>query len=99
MTSIDDFVNAPTDHLKLYQNYPNPFNSQTTIGFDLPSASRVKLTVHNSLGEQVGILLDERRPAGFQEVNFDASSLGGGLYYYQIEAAHFQAFKKMILAR
>jgi hypothetical protein len=64
----------------------------------LPVASSVKLTVYNALGQQVSVLLDEHRAAGFQEVDFDASSLDGGLYYYQIETADFQISKKMMLA-
>ncbi len=102
MTSvITSTSNTPmsSEGYKLYQNYPNPFNSQTTIGFELPRAGKVKLTVYNSLGEQVAILMNEHRPTGIQEVNFDASSFGRGLYYYQLEAANFQAGKKMIIAR
>ena len=99
VTSIDDFVDAPTDHLKLYQNYPNPFNSQTMIGFELPKASNVRLAVYNAMGELEAVLLNEVRPSGFQEVNFEASNLGAGIHFYQIETPDFRAFHKMILSR
>lgn len=83
----------------LSQNYPNPFNPVTTIKFDLPKSSNVKLIVYNSLGQEVSILLNEMKEAGYYEAKFDASTLSSGVYYYRIEAANFVETKKMVVVK
>ncbi|MBI1804188.1 MAG: T9SS type A sorting domain-containing protein [Ignavibacteriae bacterium] len=71
----------------LYQNYPNPFNPTTTIEFDLPEDALVTLKVYNTLGQEVAELIhNEVMDAGNQEVEFDASTLSSGVYYYRIVA-------------
>jgi hypothetical protein len=91
----------------LLQNYPNPFNPATSILFDLPQDSRVKLEVFNAAGERVATLVDELRPAGRHSVNFDASNLSSGVYFYRIsavsvgaeKAGQFTAVRKMLLMK
>ncbi len=83
----------------LAQNYPNPFNPSTTISFALPQHANVKLVVYNSLGEEVAELVNREMNAGFQSVNFDASNLSSGLYFYRISAGNFVDVKKMILIK
>jgi hypothetical protein len=73
-----------TTKLGLYQNYPNPFNPNTTIKYELPRSSVVKLSVYDLLGREVSLLVNERRDAGFHEVKFDASGLSSGVYFYRL---------------
>jgi hypothetical protein len=69
----------------LQQNYPNPFNPTTKITYSLPQASQVKLMVYNILGQKVKQLVDGFRPAGDNEVEFNAENLSSGLYIYKLE--------------
>lgn len=70
----------------LEQNYPNPFNPSTTLRYSLPYNSNVKVAVYNSLGESVAILVNGQQTSGFYEINFDASNLTSGMYFYTLEA-------------
>jgi hypothetical protein len=81
------------------QNYPNPFNPSTTINFILPQPADVKLFIFNSLGEKVAELLNREMNAGFQSINFDASNLNSGLYFYRISTGNFVDVKKMMLIK
>jgi hypothetical protein len=71
----------------LEQNYPNPFNPETSIRYDLPVASNVRLTVFNPLGQEVARLVNEQEPAGSYQVKFNASTIPSGMYFYKLEAA------------
>jgi len=84
---------------KLYQNYPNPFNPSTTIKFSLPADSKVNINVYNSLGQLVEILEDKEMESGYHEINFDASKLPSGIYFYQLKTGSFTQTKKMILIK
>lgn len=70
----------------LNQNYPNPFNPSTNISFALPKAADVKLEVFNSVGRLVAILVHEHKQAGRYVLQFNASSLASGLYFYRLIA-------------
>ncbi|MDR3610900.1 MAG: endonuclease [Ignavibacteriaceae bacterium] len=83
----------------LDQNYPNPFNPVTTISYTIPSASNVKLSVYNSLGQQVMILENVYKSAGDYKFNFSADGLKSGIYFYKIEAGQFSQVRKMILLK
>jgi hypothetical protein len=84
----------------LAQNYPNPFNPATTISFDLPEDSRVRLEVFNALGQLTATLIgDEMRTAGGHTVEFDAAGLPSGVYFYRIHAGSFTAMQKMVLMK
>ncbi|MBN1638144.1 MAG: carboxypeptidase regulatory-like domain-containing protein [Ignavibacteriales bacterium] len=94
----EEFKNSPTEFY-LSQNYPNPFNPSTKISFNLPEASIVKLSVYNILGEQVALLKNAQMNAGVHTVDFNASHLSSGIYFYRIETEKFSETKKMILLK
>jgi hypothetical protein len=80
----------------LEQNYPNPFNPSTLISYRLPATSEVTLKVYNVLGKEIDTLVSEELPAGDHEIEFDASGLTSGIYYYQLKAGTFVQTNKMV---
>ncbi|MCW8849115.1 MAG: T9SS type A sorting domain-containing protein [Melioribacteraceae bacterium] len=84
------------DNFVLEQNYPNPFNSQTTISFTLSEKSIVTLTIYNSIGEKVKLLLNREMINGTHSILFDADLLANGIYYYKIQANGLSITKKMV---
>jgi len=98
VTGIEDENEIPKE-FSLAQNYPNPFNPSTKISWQLPVSSHVSLTIYDVLGYEVKTLVDEYKPAGNYEVEFNASSLASGIYFYKIQAGSFVETKKMILLR
>ncbi len=83
----------------LSQNYPNPFNPSTRIEFAVPKESRVRLEVYNMLGQKIATLVDEVRTAGNHAVQFDASGLASGLYFYKLSTNEVSFLKKMMLLK
>jgi hypothetical protein len=83
----------------LEQNYPNPFNPNTTIRYELPGASHVRLSVFDILGREVSVLVDEKRDAGVYEVRFDGSALASGMYVYRLKAGDFVQSRRFVLLR
>lgn len=94
----NDDSNIPNKY-SLAQNYPNPFNPNTSIRFSLPRASDVLLEIYNSIGQKIKTLVQGKMAAGWHEVNFDASQLASGIYYYRIHAGDFIQVKKMLLMK
>ena len=84
---------------ELAQNFPNPFNPSTNIRFSIPESGLVKLKVYNVMGEEVATLLNEQKNAGNYEVQFDASRLASGVYFYSIITDNFVSTKKMVLLK
>lgn len=84
---------------ELSQNYPNPFNPSTKISWQSPVGSHQIIKVYDVLGNEVKTLVNEYKPAGSYEVEFDASGLASGVYYYQLRAGEFMQTKKMVLVR
>lgn len=76
----------PAVSYQLWQNYPNPFNPRTRIEFSLPTPGKVKLAIHDLLGQEVGVLVDETLDAGFHARDFDAANLSSGIYFYRLVA-------------
>jgi len=85
----------------LSQNYPNPFNPETKIRFELPvgATRRVALTVFDALGRETTSLVNEFLKPGIYEINFNASYLTSGIYFYTLQAGEFTDTKKMILIK
>jgi hypothetical protein len=83
----------------LEQNYPNPFNPNTTIQYELPNASEVRLTVFNVLGQEAVTLVNETKPAGIHTVQLDGSRLASGLYFYRLQAGQYVEMKKLVLLK
>jgi hypothetical protein len=83
----------------LYQNYPNPFNSSTTIEFDIPERTNVKLVVYDILGREVEILIDKELEPGKYKINFTATNLPSGVYFYTLKAPKLTKTNKMILIK
>jgi hypothetical protein len=82
--AVDDKSIPLPETWVLEQNYPNPFNPSTTIRYGAPAAAHVSLTLFNTLGQQVAVLQDGDREAGYHEVQFDAHGLPSGVYFYRI---------------
>jgi hypothetical protein len=84
---------------KLQQNYPNPFNPVTNIVYQIPKNGLVQLKVYDLLGREVAVLVNEVKPAGKFEVEFNASNLPSGLYIYSLKAENFISNRKMIVLK
>jgi hypothetical protein len=83
----------------LSQNYPNPFNPVTKINFALPKSGLVTLKVYDMLGREVAQIINETRVAGNYEVEFNASALSSGTYFYRLESNGFIDTKKMMVIK
>ncbi len=102
--AIEHIVETVPSKFQLKQNYPNPFNPTTKIAFDLPKASKVTLTIYNTLGQKVRTLVNNQLSAGSYLVDWDGRNEAGmkvssGLYIYRLETDNFVATKKMMLMK
>jgi hypothetical protein len=97
----DDFP----EEFVLYQNYPNPFNPTTKIKFTIPvtlsgvEGSLVTLKIYDILGNEITTLVNEEKEPDFYEINFDATGLPSGMYFYTLKAGNYSETKKMILLK
>ncbi len=94
---LNEFV-IPLNY-ELFQNYPNPFNPTTKLRFGLPERTNAKLTVYDILGRAISTLVDGEFEAGHHEVNFDASNLPSGVYFYQLSTPNYNSTKKLLLMK
>ena len=97
-TSVEEPI-VPLDNYQLSNNYPNPFNPSTTIKYIIPEQSYVTLKVFDGLGREVGLLVNEVKSPGNYKVDFDASNLTSGVYFYRIIAGDYIQTKKMLLLK
>ena len=88
----------PSD-FSLSQNYPNPFNPTTTITYKIPQPEFVSLKVYDILGREVATLVNEEKPAGSYELQFEGRGLTSGIYFYQLKTGIFVETKKMVLLK
>jgi hypothetical protein len=98
-TSADDSDKNLPVSFALGQNYPNPFNAKTSISYDLPTRSHVKIEVFDMLGRLVETIEEGEKPAGRHQVIWDAGDLSSGIYFYKITADGFSDIKKMTLLK
>ncbi|MFA5403776.1 MAG: T9SS type A sorting domain-containing protein [Ignavibacteria bacterium] len=84
---------------KLNQNYPNPFNPMTNISFSIPKSEFVKITVYNEIGREIETVLSENLNVGSYTINYNASKLSSGIYFYKINAGDFKETKRMLLIK
>ncbi|MBL8016896.1 MAG: T9SS type A sorting domain-containing protein, partial [Ignavibacteria bacterium] len=99
ITGVNPVNNTVPEVYSLSQNYPNPFNPSTNIKFAIPQAGNVKMVVFDVLGREVVTLVNEFRQAGNYVVDFNASALSSGVYFYRIDAGNFTQTKKMLLVK
>jgi len=105
LVDVGSFDKIPTS-FSLSQNYPNPFNPVTKINYTVPlqtanesSLQNIVLKVFDILGSEVTTIVNEAKQPGTYEINFDASALSSGIYFYRLDAGNFSATKKMILMK
>jgi len=97
-SNIIDLNTSSVNYL-LLQNYPNPFNPTTKIRYSILQSSNVVLKVFDVLGREIATLVNEEKPAGEYEVQFNAATLPSGIYFYQLSAGEYRETKKMVLIR
>ena len=98
LVGINDMMQNPNSFL-LYQNYPNPFNPTTKIQWSVSTTGFQSLKVYDILGREIATLVNEYKPSGSYEVEFDASKLTSGVYFYQLKSGNYFDVKKMVFLR
>ncbi len=100
VTSVDeDTAPVVVEKFELANNYPNPFNPSTKIQYSLPTNEFVSLRIYDIIGREVATLVNQQQSAGVYNVEFNASNLTSGVYFYKIEAGNFTSVKKMMLLK
>jgi len=97
-TDVEDQYNSIAE-FRLNQNYPNPFNPSTTIEFKVGKTGLVSIKVFNILGKEVATIINEVKNSGTHFINFNASELSSGVYFYKLTTEGFSATKKFILMK
>lgn len=83
----------------LSQNFPNPFNPTTRINYMVNSSENITIKIYNILGKEIKTLLSEYKQPGTYFIDFDASYLPSGVYFYRIISGNYSETKKMMLLR
>ncbi|MDR3609211.1 MAG: S8 family serine peptidase [Ignavibacteriaceae bacterium] len=97
--TIDSAKSSHELYYDLSNNYPNPFNPQTNINYTIPVKSHVEIKVYDVLGREVAKLVDAEQDEGKYKINFNASRLSSGIYFYSIRAGAYVKTKKMLLLK
>lgn len=95
---VEENVQLPASYA-LSQNYPNPFNPSTTMSYELPVRSDVLLKIYNLLGQEVATLVNETQEPGFKTIQWNASGVASGMYFYRLEAGDFVETRKLVLLK
>jgi hypothetical protein len=104
ITSVEEKGGGVPTAYALEQNYPNPFNPETTIKYQLPASSHVRLSIYTALGQEIRLLVNYSQPAAFHQVVWDGRDNAGnpmpsGVYFYRLETEKFTAMKKMVMMK
>jgi len=97
--NVEEVENDFITSFELFQNYPNPFNPSTTIKFQISKFSFVTLKIYDVLGEEIANLVSEEMTVGSYEIEFNATGLPSGIYFYKLQAGSFVETNKMILLK
>ncbi len=98
--SVDELIAGKIpSNFELKQNYPNPFNPSTTIEYSIPEKSFARLSVYNTIGQQVAVLFEGIKERGVYRYNFNASNLPAGVYIYKLETNKNSFTRKMMLIK
>jgi hypothetical protein len=98
-TGIEPVSTEIPDKFMLYNNYPNPFNPVTKIKFDTPNSAYTNIVIYDVTGREIKTLINQNISAGRYEIEFDASGLSSGVYFYRINAGDFKDVKRMALVK
>jgi hypothetical protein len=99
ITSLNETPPVIPIEPSLKQNYPNPFNPRTSIQYTLNNLLFVSFKVYDVLGNEISILVNEEKPAGNYEIDFNGSDLSSGVYFYRMQAGSFSDTKKFTLMK
>lgn len=99
LVSVEGNVSTIPIEYQIYQNYPNPFNPTTTIKYDIPKNTFVKIKVYDITGKLISDLVNSKMEPGSYEVNWNASDYASGVYFYRIETKDFTKVMKMVLIK
>ncbi len=94
-----DQKNTIPVNFSLSQNFPNPFNPSTVINYSLPKQTFVNITIYNSLGGEIELLVNQEKQAGSYAVQYDASGVSSGVYFYAIKTSEYVQVKKMLFVK
>lgn len=86
-------------YYRLNQNYPNPFNPATVFSFYLPVSEKVTLKIYDLLGREVDTVINKKLTAGEHSIEYHASKLASGIYFYELKTEQFSQTKKMVLLK
>lgn len=98
VTAVEEEGRVPNTFV-LHQSYPNPFNAQARIGYELPKACTVYLTIYNALGQKATTLVSGSQEAGHYKVVWDGRGCANGIYLYRLEAGSFTQTRRMVLLK
>ena len=98
VTDIETEKNQSIE-FNLSQNYPNPFNPTTNIKYSIANRKFVELKIYNVLGQEIQTLVNEEKPSGNYQIEFNAANLPSGVYFYRIQAGSFNQVRKMLLIK
>jgi hypothetical protein len=98
-TGVNDLPDGTPTVFRMEQNYPNPFNPATVVSYQLPVASRVRLSVFDALGREVAILVNQVQTSGRYRAEFDGSTLTSGVYFCRLSAGSFMQTQRMVLVK
>jgi len=104
---LADGTPAIPEEFRMHQNFPNPFNPVTTINYDVPTESQVRIDLYDLSGRLVSTFVNRKQPAGYYSISWDATRYSSGVYFYRIQATDpanggigiFTAVKKCILIK